>query len=151
MNKLSPTARPVGEDNPRLAFCDICYNHFPSVNKTNCCGKQICTECIAATINPPSQKQSCPFCRKDKISFKPNITVNNGGTTGEDDDEKFIDFEARRQIGLEDVPIDAGVKYSPEVLRIAAQYNLQPRVVQDFLNQGITEEMIIESFEPLNV
>ncbi|XP_065626866.1 E3 ubiquitin-protein ligase DA2 isoform X2 [Quercus suber] len=41
-------------------FCSVCY---PSLNRSRCCLKSICTECFLQTIDPNSTRPTqCPFC-----------------------------------------------------------------------------------------
>ncbi|BAS98917.1 Os06g0652550 [Oryza sativa Japonica Group] len=44
--------------------CPICFYFYPSLNRSKCCGKGICTECFLQLIPSKSSKVvHCPFCK----------------------------------------------------------------------------------------
>jgi len=43
--------------------CPICFQFYPSVNRTECCSQLICTECYLQVKNP-KHDSPCPFCCK---------------------------------------------------------------------------------------
>jgi len=48
--------------------CPICFLNYKEVNRTKCCGANICTECYLQ-VRPQKDKQSCcPFCNAPKVS-----------------------------------------------------------------------------------
>ncbi|RCV22107.1 hypothetical protein SEVIR_4G203600v4 [Setaria viridis] len=47
--------------------CPICFYFYPSLNRSKCCGKGICTECFLQLMpSKTSNAVHCPFC---KIKF----------------------------------------------------------------------------------
>ncbi|EEF32246.1 ubiquitin-protein ligase, putative [Ricinus communis] len=44
--------------------CPICFLYYPSLNRSRCCMKGICTECFLQMKNPNSTRPTqCPFCK----------------------------------------------------------------------------------------
>eukprot|EP01156_Anaeramoeba_ignava_P008393 Anaeramoba_ignava/a358811_57.p1 GENE.a358811_57~~a358811_57.p1 ORF type:complete len:174 (+),score=54.70 a358811_57:32-553(+) len=51
--------------------CPICFYRFPSINRTKCCDKPICTECfLQITPKYPTNENKCPFCQASHFSVK---------------------------------------------------------------------------------
>ncbi|KAK7257092.1 hypothetical protein RIF29_30818 [Crotalaria pallida] len=47
-----------------LEECPICFLYYPSLNRSRCCMKSICTECFLQMKVPNSTRPSqCPFCK----------------------------------------------------------------------------------------
>jgi len=47
--------------------CPICFLNYREINKTKCCGANICTECYLQ-VRPQKDKQACcPFCNAAKV------------------------------------------------------------------------------------
>ncbi|KAK8579328.1 hypothetical protein V6N13_142536 [Hibiscus sabdariffa] len=47
-----------------LEECPICFLYYPSLNRSRCCMKSICTECFLQMKNPNSTHPTqCPFCK----------------------------------------------------------------------------------------
>ncbi|KAF8658585.1 hypothetical protein HU200_059046 [Digitaria exilis] len=48
----------------RAEECPICFYFYPSLNRSKCCGKGICTECFLQLMpSKTSQAVHCPFCK----------------------------------------------------------------------------------------
>nr|GLL34635.1 uncharacterized protein LOC109156050 isoform X1 [Ipomoea trifida] len=65
-SKLAPCY--PGEDEcatiPELEECPICFLYYPSLNRSRCCLKGICTECFLQMKTPNSTLPTqCPFCK----------------------------------------------------------------------------------------
>ncbi|XP_027341820.1 E3 ubiquitin-protein ligase DA2L-like isoform X2 [Abrus precatorius] len=44
--------------------CPICFQYYPSLNRSRCCTKSICTECFLQMKVPNSTRPTqCPFCK----------------------------------------------------------------------------------------
>lgn len=44
--------------------CPICFLYYPSLNRSRCCMKGICTECFLQMKNPNTTRPTqCPFCK----------------------------------------------------------------------------------------
>lgn len=57
-----------------LEECPICFLYYPSLNRSRCCMKGICTECFLQMKTPNStQPTQCPFCKT------PNYAVEYRG------------------------------------------------------------------------
>ncbi|PWA42023.1 RING/U-box superfamily protein [Artemisia annua] len=63
-SKLAP-CYPGGDDcRCDLEECPICFLYYPSLNRSRCCMKGICTECFLQMNTPNSTLPSqCPFCK----------------------------------------------------------------------------------------
>ncbi|KAK3131647.1 hypothetical protein QOZ80_6AG0509350 [Eleusine coracana subsp. coracana] len=62
--KLAPCY--PGADDPRadLDECPICFLFYPSLNRSKCCAKGICTECFLQMKSPTSCRPTqCPYCK----------------------------------------------------------------------------------------
>ncbi|CAL5406065.1 E3 ubiquitin-protein ligase DA2L-like isoform X1 [Camellia sinensis] len=47
-----------------LEECPICFLYYPSLNRSRCCMKGICTECFLQMKTPNSTRPTqCPFCK----------------------------------------------------------------------------------------
>nr|XP_043624446.1 E3 ubiquitin-protein ligase DA2-like [Erigeron canadensis] len=64
-SKLAPCY--PGDDDCKscdLEECPICFLHYPSLNRSRCCMKGICTECFLQMKAPNSSYPAqCPFCK----------------------------------------------------------------------------------------
>ncbi|CAH9096103.1 unnamed protein product [Cuscuta europaea] len=65
-SKLAPCY--PGDDecggNSELEECPICFLYYPSLNRSRCCMKGICTECFLQMKTPNSTLPTqCPFCK----------------------------------------------------------------------------------------
>ncbi|KAF8687209.1 hypothetical protein HU200_042877 [Digitaria exilis] len=48
----------------RAEECPICFYFYPSLNRSKCCGKGICTECFLQLMpSKTSQAVHCRFCK----------------------------------------------------------------------------------------
>ncbi|KAI4390173.1 hypothetical protein MLD38_002312 [Melastoma candidum] len=63
-SKLAP-CYPGDEESTRdLEECPICFLYYPSLNRSTCCTKRICTECFLQVKVPNSTRTTqCPFCK----------------------------------------------------------------------------------------
>ncbi|KAL1224142.1 E3 ubiquitin-protein ligase DA2L [Cardamine amara subsp. amara] len=75
-----------------LEECPICFLYYPSLNRSRCCMKSICTECFLRMKNSNSaQPTQCPFCKTSNYAVE-----YRGGKTKE---EKSIEqIEEQRVI-----------------------------------------------------
>uniref|UniRef100_A0A7N0VFY5 RING-type domain-containing protein n=2 Tax=Kalanchoe fedtschenkoi TaxID=63787 RepID=A0A7N0VFY5_KALFE len=74
-SKLAP-CYPGDEDcSCDLEECPICFLSYPSLNRSRCCSKSICTECFLQLKMPNATRPTqCPFCKT------PNYAVEYRGT-----------------------------------------------------------------------
>ncbi|CAH8309605.1 unnamed protein product [Eruca vesicaria subsp. sativa] len=73
-SKLAPCYPGDDESCHDLEECPICFLFYPSLNRSRCCMKSICTECFLQMKNPNSARPTqCPFCKT------PNYAVEYRG------------------------------------------------------------------------
>ncbi|GMH24236.1 hypothetical protein Nepgr_026079 [Nepenthes gracilis] len=105
-SKLAP-CYPGGEeyDSGHLEECPICFLYYPTLNRSRCCMKSICTECFLQMKNPNSTLPTrCPFCKT------PNYAVEYRGLKSKEEwcieqieEQKVIEAKIRmRQQELQD-------------------------------------------------
>ncbi|KAJ8491674.1 hypothetical protein OPV22_013395 [Ensete ventricosum] len=104
-SKLAPCYPGLEEYAYKLEECPICFSYYPSLNRSRCCMKGICTECFLQ-IKPPhaTRPTQCPFCKT------PNYAVEyHGAKTKKEkcmeqvEEQKVIEAQMRiRQQELQD-------------------------------------------------
>ncbi|XP_029121320.1 E3 ubiquitin-protein ligase GW2 isoform X1 [Elaeis guineensis] len=73
-SKLAPCYPGNEECGLDLEECPICFLYYPSLNRSRCCVKGICTECFLQMKPPHSTRPTqCPFCKT------PNYAVEYRG------------------------------------------------------------------------
>ncbi|XP_008659865.1 E3 ubiquitin-protein ligase GW2 isoform X1 [Zea mays] len=62
---LAPCFDPAEDASAGLTEeCPICFFFYPSLNRSRCCGKGICTECFLQLMPSEASKLvHCPFCK----------------------------------------------------------------------------------------
>ncbi|GAB4849566.1 hypothetical protein Ancab_004360 [Ancistrocladus abbreviatus] len=71
-SKLAP-CYPGGDecDCGLLEECPICFLYYPTLNRSRCCMKSICTECFLQMRNPNSTcPTQCPFCKTSNYAVE---------------------------------------------------------------------------------
>ncbi|KAL3508870.1 hypothetical protein ACH5RR_028271 [Cinchona calisaya] len=54
-----------------LEECPICFLYYPSLNRSRCCTKGICTECFLQMKTPNSTRPTqCPFCKTSNYAVE---------------------------------------------------------------------------------
>ncbi|WOG97854.1 hypothetical protein DCAR_0417195 [Daucus carota subsp. sativus] len=54
-----------------LEECPICFLYYPSLNRSRCCSKGICTECFLQMKTPNSTRPTqCPFCKTSNYAVE---------------------------------------------------------------------------------
>lgn len=72
--KLAPCYPGIEDQVSDLDECPICFLFYPSLNRSKCCLKCICTECFLQMKAPHSARPTqCPFCKM------PNYAVEYRG------------------------------------------------------------------------
>ncbi|XP_010498058.1 PREDICTED: protein SIP5-like [Camelina sativa] len=70
-----------------LEECPICFLYYPSLNRSRCCMKSICTECFLRMKSPNSaQPTQCPFCKTSNYAVE-----YRGGKTKEEKNTEQIE------------------------------------------------------------
>ncbi|CAL0310719.1 unnamed protein product [Lupinus luteus] len=63
-SKLAPCFPGDEENTHDHEECPICFLYYPSLNRSRCCMKSICTECFLQMKVPNSTRPTqCPFCK----------------------------------------------------------------------------------------
>ncbi|XP_024967670.1 uncharacterized protein LOC112507350 isoform X1 [Cynara cardunculus var. scolymus] len=63
-SKLAPCYPGDDDCSCDLEECPICFLYYPSLNRSRCCTKGICTECFLQMKTPNSTRPTqCPFCK----------------------------------------------------------------------------------------
>ncbi|KAB2043702.1 hypothetical protein ES319_D01G036300v1 [Gossypium barbadense] len=104
-SKLAPCYPGDEECCSDLEECPICFLYYPSLNRSRCCRKSICTECFLQMKNPNSARPTqCPFCKT------PNYAVEYRGVKTKEEkgmeqieEQRVIEAQLRiRQQELQD-------------------------------------------------
>ncbi|XP_010540125.1 PREDICTED: uncharacterized protein LOC104813978 isoform X2 [Tarenaya hassleriana] len=70
-SKLAPCYPGDEECCHDLEECLICFLYYPSLNRSRCCMKSICTECFLQMKNPNSARPTqCPFCKTSNYAVE---------------------------------------------------------------------------------
>lgn len=97
---------PGAEDSAvELDECPICFLFYPSLNRSKCCTKGICTECFLQIKSPHSARPTqCPFCKTSSyvVEYRGAKTVEEKGEE-QAEEQKVIEAKIRiRQKELHD-------------------------------------------------
>lgn len=88
-----------------LEECPICFLHYPSLNRSKCCSKGICTECFLQMKSPHvSRPTQCPFCKTPNyaVEYRGAKTLEEKGVE-QAEEQKVIEAKIRmRQQELQD-------------------------------------------------
>ncbi|KAI5078580.1 hypothetical protein GOP47_0006251 [Adiantum capillus-veneris] len=89
--QLAPCYPGVEEYAPELDECPICFLFFPSLNRSRCCSKSVCTECyLQIKSSGYAPFTNCPFCKA------PNYIVEyRGAKTAE---EKYFEQAEEQKV-----------------------------------------------------
>ncbi|KAI5076545.1 hypothetical protein GOP47_0008610 [Adiantum capillus-veneris] len=89
---------PGAEDNAiELDECPICFLFYPSLNRSKCCTKGICTECFLQIKSPHSARPTqCPFCKTSSyvVEYRGAKTVEEKGVE-QAEEQKVIEAKIR--------------------------------------------------------
>ncbi|OVA03366.1 hypothetical protein BVC80_7851g3 [Macleaya cordata] len=70
-SKLAPCYPGDEECAFELEECPICFLYYPSLNRSRCCTKGICTECFLQMKPPHSTRPTqCPFCKTSNYAVE---------------------------------------------------------------------------------
>ncbi|CAK9144951.1 unnamed protein product [Ilex paraguariensis] len=70
-SKLAPCYPGDEECGCDLEECPICFLYYPSLNRSRCCTKGICTECFLQMKTPNSTRPTqCPFCKTSNYAVE---------------------------------------------------------------------------------
>ncbi|GAB2284224.1 E3 ubiquitin-protein ligase da2 [Dionaea muscipula] len=99
-SKLAP-CYPGGDecDCGLLEECPICFLYYPTLNRSRCCMKSICTECFLQMKNPNSTRPTqCPFCKTSNyaVEYRGVKTKEERGLE-QIEEQKVIEAKIRMQ------------------------------------------------------
>ncbi|KAG6395607.1 hypothetical protein SASPL_141730 [Salvia splendens] len=70
-SKLAPCYPGDDDSACDLEECPICFLYYPSLNRSRCCTKGICTECFLQMKTPNSTRPTqCPFCKTSNYAVE---------------------------------------------------------------------------------
>ncbi|KAG0631339.1 hypothetical protein M758_1G245600 [Ceratodon purpureus] len=96
-SKLAPCF--PGEDETSADFeeCPICFLYYPSLNRSKCCSKGVCTECFLQMKSPRAARSTqCPFCKSHNyaVEYRGSKTLEEKGIEAAEE-QKFIEAKIR--------------------------------------------------------
>lgn len=104
-SKLAPCFPGAEDPAVDLDECPICFLFYPSLNRSKCCTKGICTECFLQIKSPHSARPTqCPFCKTSSyaVEYRGARTVEEKGIE-QAEEQKVIEAKIRiRQKELHD-------------------------------------------------
>ncbi|KAL9254795.1 E3 ubiquitin-protein ligase DA2-like protein [Drosera capensis] len=145
-SKLAP-CYPGGDecDCGLLEECPICFLYYPTLNRSRCCMKSICTECFLQMKNPNSARPTqCPFCKTS------NYAVEYRGVKSKEEkgleqieEQKVIEAKIRMQqqeLLEEDQRINKGheICSSSEVIGVADAEGMTSTVTESL--EGVSSQ-----------
>ncbi|MCL7035309.1 hypothetical protein MKW94_017850 [Papaver nudicaule] len=111
----------ISDDNSNsddLEECPICFFLYPSLNRSRCCMKGICTECfLQMKPSPVTQLTQCPFCKCSSYTVE-----YRGARTKE---EKCIEQAQEQKV------MEAKIRMRSEELQSSGQVRLANRNLSD--------------------
>eukprot|EP00249_Psilotum_nudum_P022016 c28341_g1_i1 orf=264-1715(+) len=103
--KLAPCYPGVEDPTPDVDECPICFLCYPSLNRSKCCTKSICTECFLQVKSPQAARPTqCPFCKTPNyaVEYRGAKTLEEKGVERAEE-QKVIEAKIRmRQKELQD-------------------------------------------------
>uniref|UniRef100_A0A061R3V2 Ring u-box domain-containing protein n=1 Tax=Tetraselmis sp. GSL018 TaxID=582737 RepID=A0A061R3V2_9CHLO len=117
--KLAP-CYPAQEEEPKLNDealdeCPICFQYYPSINRSRCCGKGICTECFLQVKAPVGSSTTyCPFCKSASYAVEyrgPRSASERRQERAEE--QRVIEMRIRTEQGPEPPPPEADRPSAP--------------------------------------
>lgn len=104
-SKLAPCYPGDDDCSLDLEECPICFLYYPSLNRSRCCTKGICTECFLQMKPPHSTRPTqCPFCKTSNyaVEYRGVRTKEEKGIE-QVEEQKVIEAQIRmRQQELQD-------------------------------------------------
>ncbi|XP_042434422.1 E3 ubiquitin-protein ligase GW2-like isoform X1 [Zingiber officinale] len=104
-SKLAPCYPGLDDHSFNLEECPICFLYYPSLNRSRCCMKGICTECFLQMKPSHSARPTqCPFCKTSNyaVEYRGAKTKEEKGVE-QVEEQKVIEAQIRiRQQELQD-------------------------------------------------
>uniref|UniRef100_A0A7I4A0P6 RING-type domain-containing protein n=1 Tax=Physcomitrium patens TaxID=3218 RepID=A0A7I4A0P6_PHYPA len=131
-SKLAPCFPGEEESATDLEECPICFLHYPSLNRSKCCTKGICTECFLQMKSPHTARPTqCPFCKTPQyaVEYRGAKTLEEKGME-QAEEQKVIEakIRMRRQELLDD---EERVQRRKENIRAGRTRQPTPRAQPD--------------------
>nr|CAD1842264.1 unnamed protein product [Ananas comosus var. bracteatus] len=104
-SKLAPCYPGDDECSLDLDECPICFLYYPSLNRSKCCMKGICTECFLQMKPPHSTRPTqCPFCKTSNYAVEyRGVRTKEEKSMEQVEEQKVIEAQIRmRQQELQD-------------------------------------------------
>ncbi|KAG0592953.1 hypothetical protein KC19_1G292900 [Ceratodon purpureus] len=143
-SKLAPCFPGAEEPATDLEECPICFLHYPSLNRSKCCTKGICTECFLQMKSPHvARPTQCPFCKTPNyaVEYRGAKTLEEKGME-QAEEQKVIEAKIRmRQQELQDD--DEREQRRQEDIR-AGRIAVQPPRAQAITNHQIANAPVDE-------
>ncbi|KAI5066382.1 hypothetical protein GOP47_0019006 [Adiantum capillus-veneris] len=95
--QLAPCFPGAEDSTLELDECPICFLFYPSLNRSKCCTKGICTECFLQIKSPHSARPTqCPFCKTSSyvVEYRGAKTVEEKGVE-QAEEQKVIEAKIR--------------------------------------------------------
>ncbi|KAL5699396.1 hypothetical protein ACHQM5_030306 [Ranunculus cassubicifolius] len=124
-HKLAPCFDGVEDSNSNsdLEECPICFFFYPSLNRSRCCSKGICTECFLQ-MNPSNaiRPAQCPFCKSSSyaVEFRGARTQEEKGLE-QAEEQKVIEAKLRMQY-QESQPTEQVTSTNQHLCPVEVQY-----------------------------
>nr|DAD33875.1 TPA_asm: hypothetical protein HUJ06_012726 [Nelumbo nucifera] len=99
---LDSKLAPCYPGNEEYAFdleeCPICFLYYPSLNRSRCCMKGICTECFLQ-MKPPhtTRPTQCPFCKTSNYAVEYRGVRSKEEKGMEQEEQRVIEAKIRMQ------------------------------------------------------
>ncbi|XP_073000209.1 E3 ubiquitin-protein ligase GW2-like [Typha latifolia] len=98
-SKIAPCYPGKDDCAPDLEECPICFLYYPSLNRSVCCSKSICTECFLQVKLPQSTRSAkCPFCKTTNFSVEyRGVKTKEEKGMEQLEEQRFIEAQIRMQ------------------------------------------------------
>ncbi|XP_076897523.1 E3 ubiquitin-protein ligase DA2-like [Bidens hawaiensis] len=98
-SKLAPCYPGADDRGCDLEECPICFLYYPSLNRSSCCMKAICTECFLQMKPNTTLLSQCPFCKTFNyaVEYRGVKTKEEKGLE-QIEEQRVIDAEIRKRL-----------------------------------------------------
>ncbi|TVU33242.1 hypothetical protein EJB05_25032 [Eragrostis curvula] len=103
--KLAPCYPGADDASGELEECPICFLYYPSLNRSKCCSKGICTECfLQMKPTHTARPTQCPFCKTSNYAVEyRGVKTKEERSIEQFEEQKVIEAQLRmRQQALKD-------------------------------------------------
>lgn len=151
-SKLAPCYPGDDESGFDLEECPICFLFYPSLNRSRCCLKGICTECFLQMKTPCSARPTqCPFCKTTNYAVEYRGVKSKEEKGMEQIEEQRV-IEAKIRIRQQELQDDEERIQKRQEMSSTGQILVQEEVeyssAQSFSSPGDGEEIISSQGSP---